>query len=171
MKKFDLIKKNKKGSIDLIVILIVLFCIGIMGIFFNYAFNQALTEVQHTELNNTPEGANSLVVAKSTTAYYDYFFLIVFIAVTIGLLVSSFYVDIHPAFFIFFLIVWVLAIVLAGLLGNAFYQVTNTSEISQTTQQFNYTRNIWLNMPIIIAVIGLLAIIIIYAKTRSGVPY
>jgi|SRR3972149_11340416 len=160
---------NKRGDLQSIIIMIViLFALGLGAILFSRVF-LAVT----TELKDVPEFSNQTIstiesVEGKTIPFLDYLFFFSFIALSLGIIISSIYINTHPAIMIIFIIALIIAIVLAGIFANAFVEVGETSELSSTYDQFTLTKMLITHLPLAIFIVGLLITIILYGKGKAG---
>lgn len=168
------ILKNKKADIPSLIIslIVILFAVGIGGILFAKVFLAVTTEMktQPEFSNNTIE--NIEYVEGRTIPFLDYLFFFSFVAITIGLIISSIYIDVHPALMVIFIIALVVAVVLAGIFANAFVTIGEETEVISTYNQFPLTQIIITHLPLLVFVVGLIVVIILYGKSRgsSGGP-
>lgn len=162
-------KTNKRGDImSLIVVVVIIFVFAIIGVVFTKVFKDSIEE-----LNKTPEFQDSSNIqhafntASEGTKYLDYAFIFLFFALSIGLIISSIYIKTHPAFFVVFLIGWLIAIVLAAVFANVYVEVTNQTELQETSSLFKYTTNMIQILPMLIFVVGLIVAVILYGKAKN----
>jgi hypothetical protein len=164
------ILKNKKADIPSLIIglIVILFVVGIGGILFSKVF-LLVTE----EMKTNPEFKNITIenieyVEGKTIPFFDYLFFFSFVAISIGLIISSIYIDVHPALLIIFLISLIIVIVLAGIFANVFVEIGEEPEIISTYNQFTLTKIIITHFPLLIFVIGLIVVIVLFGKGRGG---
>lgn len=154
----------------IISLIVVLFAVGLGGILFAKVFIAVTSEMKvMPEFSNTTTETITTVESK-TIPFLDYLFLFSFIAITIGLIISSIYIDVHPALTIIFIIALIIAVVLAGIFANAFVEVGEDTEVISTYNQFTLTKIIVTHLPLLVFVIGLIVVIILYGKGRGGGP-
>jgi len=162
------ILNNKQGDFQSIMILIaIIFVIAIVAIIFSKVFLMITSE-----LKTQPEFSNTTidtieVVEDKTIPLLDFLIFFSLIALMVGLIISSIYINVHPAVIMIFIIALVLAIFLGGQIANIYSEITTDAELSATSSQFDFTNAILgQHLPIIIAVIGTIVIIILYGKSR-----
>lgn len=160
--------KNKRGDFpSLLIMLVVIIGISLASIIFAKVF-LAITN----ELKDQPEFSNRTVsvievVEDNTIPFLDFFIFFALIAIMIGLIISSIYIDVHPAIVVVFIIALIVAVFLSGQLANIFSEVTSTSDLTDTASQFTYTNLILgSHFPIIILITGIIIIIVLYGKSR-----
>ena len=119
------------------------------------------------EFDNQTIGIIEGVHAK-TIPLFDFFIFFSLVALMIGMIIGALYMDVHPAITIILVVVLIVGIFMAGVFSNIFYEVTNEPELVSTASQFTMT-NLILgeHFPIIILVIGVIVIVILYAKSKG----
>ncbi len=161
--------KNKRGDFQSLLIgIAIVFVLAIIAVVFSKAFLNVLGELkQQPEFtNNTIETIE--IVEDNTINYLDLFIFFTLIAIMIGLIVASIYIDIHPAFVVIFIITLFVAVFFSGIFAKVYEDFTTEDEISSTAQQFKYSNIIFNNFPIIVAVLSVIVIIVLYGKSRRG---
>jgi hypothetical protein len=164
--------KSKKGDASSLIIglVVVIFIIAIISLMAGKVVPQ-LMNIMKSEptiaANNNSVAAMELIETH-TIPWLDYFFLFVFFGTVLGLIISSIYIDTHPALMIFFIILLVLAIIFAGIFANVFTQMGESSVLSSTYNQFTITKAVFSHLPLILFVVGLIVVIILYGKGRSN---
>lgn len=165
--------KNKRGDIGslIITLIVIVFAVGVITMMFSKFFLE-LTDVIKDDPtlganNNTQETIE--VLETNTIPWLDYFFLFSFIATIIGLIISSIYIDVHPALMVIFIVMLFTVIVFAGIFANVFVEVGETSEMLDTYNQFTMTKAIMNHLPLICFIVGLIVIFILYGKSRNTV--
>jgi hypothetical protein len=165
---------NKRGDVTslIITLLIILFIIGLTSILFSKVFLQALGEFKTQEGlgNNTINTIET--VEQKTIPFLDYFFLFSFIAILIGLIISSIYIDTNPAIVIIFVVALIIILVLGGIFANIFTEIGEESEIASTYNEFTYTKMIFNSLPLLILFTGVVIAVILYGKSKrlGGTP-
>jgi len=163
---------NKKGDIQSIIIAIVIVFIGVIIVII---FSKGLLEMVD-ELQSEPEFANNTnamtalnVVEDNTIYWFDFAIFFILISLILGLIISSLFIDTHPALAIIFFIVLIIAVFLAGQFSNIYAEITQDSEIAATAEQFTKTNLIMgEHFPVIIFVVGIIVILILYGKSKRG---
>jgi len=161
---------NKKGDVQsLIIAIVIVMALALGAIIFSKVFTEITTEFQDEDKfsNRTIENIES--VEEKTIPLLDFFIFFTLLSLMIGLIISSIYIDVHPALVIIFLIGIVVAVFLAGLFTNVFSEISAEPELEATAEEFTYTNLILGNhFPIIILVLGIIIVIILYGKSRGG---
>lgn len=166
------ILKDKKGdAISLIIsLVIIIFVLIIISLFFSKFFLAVVSEMKTQDhfQNNTAAQESFTAVEQKTIPFLDYLIMFSFISIIIGLIISSIYIDTHPAFFVVFIIILIFAIILAGIFSNVMNEIGSTSELSSTYSQFKFTSLIINHFPLMIFVVGMIVAIVLYGKSRGG---
>lgn len=167
-------KKNKKASfVDLFIFMIFAFILVVVIGFLLYIFDQA-EDGLHEAMDgmtfgdaNTTEIINESVGATTTSlsALYWLSVLIIF-GMILGIFIGSYMVTTKPIFFIPFLFVWIIAIIVAVPISNAYETLSQTPELASTYAKFVGAGFILNNLPMIIAIVGIVGAIIMF--TRMG---
>ena len=165
--------KNKRGDIPSLIIglVIILFLVGIVSIVFSKSFLLFTAEFKKQDMiSNNTNAMNAVnIVESKTIPFLDYLFFFSFIGVLIGLIISSIYINVHPALGVIFIIFLIVAIVLSGIFANIFVTIGETSELSSTYNSFVLTKAIVTHLPLIILAVGTIIIFVLYGKSKEGV--
>ena len=170
--------KQKKGDMVSIFVyaLAILFLLAIDGLVFGKVITGITGNLQEQEVftgaNGTNVSGNSLaainMVDNRAITYLDYLFFFAMIAGIIGLIISSLYIDTSPAFIVGFLLLLVVAMVIGGVMANAYTEMGESDGLSDTYDQFTLTRTLMNNFVLILFITGLTTAIILYGKSKAG---
>ena len=164
--------KNKKAQAFgflpyLLIGLIIAVVFAFVALVVAYAGDEIFDELKTNEnlgaSNNTIEKVN-MVQGLMTGAFDQLVFFMLF-GVVLALIILAIYSDFHPVFVVFLIIFIILMVVIAGLMANVHDEITETAILTDKAAEFTMTN--WAmgaNLPIIIAVGGVIAIMIILAK-------
>jgi len=162
---------NKRGDFTSMIIMIaVVIALAIAVIIFSKVFLMVTGELKTSSDINFDNDTIAIieVVETKTIPLLDFFIFFSLVALMIGLIISSIYIDVHPAVTVIFIVALIVGIFLAGVFSNVFYDVTNEPEIASTAAQFTMTNLILgKHFPIIILVIGIIVIVILYGKSKG----
>jgi len=162
---------NKRGDFTSMIIMIaVVIALAIAVIIFSKVFLMVTGELKTSSDINFDNDTIAIieVVETKTIPLLDFFIFFSLVALMIGLIISSIYIDVHPAVTVIFIVALIVGIFLAGVFSNVFYDVTNEPEIASTAAQFTMTNMILgSHFPIIILVIGIIVIVILYGKSKG----
>jgi len=168
----SLIPKNKKGSfVDLFIFIIFAFILVVVIGFLLYIFDQAedglhetmdgmtFGDANATEVINNSVGATTL----SLTALYWLSVLIIF-GMILGIFIGSYLVTTKPVFFIPYLFIWIIAIIVAVPMSNSYETLTLNPDLASTYSNFVGANFILFNLPMIVAIIGIVGAIIMFSR-------
>jgi len=160
---------NKRGDLTGVIFLVV--SITIFAIFLlivGYIVPQ-ITNPLVEKIGISEEINNSLNASKSiaeNTLPTLWFF--VFGGLMLGLLATSFFIRTHPIFVPIFILLLGIAIVVAIPLSNAYESLSENAVLSGTAQEQGMIGFILLNLPLTTFIIGIIALVITFAKPGGG---
>jgi len=163
---------SKKAQMDfpLITFIIVVIMLLLVGPIILKIVTGTLTPFA-TALNNTGAGgevagANVTHVKNVFVSFWDGILIIAFLIVILMLFMSAFLIDASPFFMILYIIMFFLTVVFSpavlGIVDGIYENAVYVDEVAQ----LGFLDFIRLNFGIIITVIGIISMIIIYAKLR-----
>jgi hypothetical protein len=168
----SILKKNKRGDISSLIIglVVLIFAIGLISVMFSKFFLELTDIIKQEEsiANNTNAMETISVVEENTIPWLDTFFLFCFVSTIIGIIVSSIYIDVHPALMIIFIIILLVAVVFAGIFSNVFGEIGEDDSVVDTYNEFVAMKAIMSNLPLILFVTGIIVVFILYGKGRGG---
>jgi uncharacterized membrane protein len=166
---------NKTGGFtDLFLFMIFsIIIIFICGIFI-YIGGIANTQIQDTLGNKTFGTANTTEIIHNTmgkvnNTYQALYWISVFLMVgmIISIFIGSFLVTTKPIFFIPYIFILIIAIIVSAGLSNAYEQVIADPTLADTFSGFIGANFIMSQLPIWIAVIGIVGGIIMFVRMGS----
>ena len=157
------LKMNKRGSIsDMFLLMIVGFMLVLLSAAFILAFGIVTNNLVGIDTGagepNVSKAAGTtfgnINVALQQLRWWTFSLIIGFAA---SIFISNFLIRINPVFFIFHIMITIIAVVVAIIISNA-YEVVYTSSNLFGTELQTFIGASWmlLNLPIIITVIGVL---------------
>jgi len=165
------IKKPKKTNKQIQSMLILLVTIvGFAGTLLvgKFLFSEVQTAFAEPDINNT---AANLAFDQMNGMWgmFDTAILFVIIGLTIGLILTSFLIPVHPAFLVINIVGMIALIFISAVLGNVYSELIVTEGISGAVAGgvFDKTTFIMQKLPWICAVIVLLSTIVMYAKGKN----
>lgn len=161
--------KRKKGNVFLetIIVIVLLLGMGLVGLIAHNIFGQLNDAIQEdtTLQNKTKEDVDSLYNRNDN--FLDGIMLLLFILLWAMVILSSFLIDSHPAFFIFTIILVGILLFIGAILANTWEEIASTSEFGATATDLPITNFILSNLGIHALVIGFIVSIILFAKVRT----
>jgi len=164
--------RGKKGQMTgflpyLLIGLIIAIVFAIVTLVVSYAGDEIFDELKTNPNLESSETAVAKVdqVQGLMTGAFDQLVFFIVIGIVLALIVMAIFSDFHPIFVVFLIIIIIFMIIIAGLMANVHDEITETEILTEKAEEFTMTN--WVmgsNLPIIIAVGGVLAIMIMLAK-------
>jgi len=163
---------NKKGSIlDLFLVIIIVFALAFTTIMGYKIFDSVNNNLQDSDSIDANSKALTQDNKDSYASLFDGLFLFAFIGLGIALFISAFFLNAHPVFYFFALILLSLVVFVAGIMGNTYEAISSSDSLSDATSQFTFIPFVMDNFVNFIVGLGFLLIIGLYAKSRMGEGY
>lgn len=166
-------KENKRGQLIMnsLFFFIILFVFAFLAIVGWKAWNSFYTEFNTTQhYADMPEEATDFWSGEIHGQYptvIDNAFLIVLIGLWVFLLMSSFHMDTHPAFFGLAIIMLVIVLIVVAIFGNMFDDITSDPELD-FPNEFPIINFIMENFLVVAVFIVISIMIAMYGNYRSG---
>ena len=160
---------NKRGDFTGLIFLVVsIFAFGIFLLIVGYiapTISNALVDKIGitTEINNSLQTTTNIAEHTLSTLW-----LILFGGLLLGLFVTSYFIPTHPIFVPVFGLLLVVAIMVAVPLSNAYETVAADATLSTAAAQQGVVGFILANLPLTTLIIGLIVLIITFAKPGEG---
>ncbi len=163
------LRRKKKGQIQQIAFfLILIFTITFTLLIARYIFVQFDEALEDDGLHTT-ESRQALVDMNVAFPTFDNMILVVLILLTIGLIVTSFFIPTHPIFMainvfgIFFLVF--MGMLLSNMYADIIAESVELASVYSTFPKLNFVMN---QLPWIAAILVFIVTIVQYSKFRSG---
>lgn len=161
--------KNKKGSMeDVIFIAVIVAILAIFILVVAYITPEISDKLRGTDINNSAAARSALNYSDTFASRLNNVFLIVFVGLLMGMLVSAFLIEAHPIFIPIFIIFLGFAVFAGVIMSNVYETFSENSELAATAAQNTYVTAILNNYVLIIIVIGVLSMILTFGKSRMG---
>jgi hypothetical protein len=167
---------NKSGGmVDLFLFMVLAVAIVFICAIFIFLGGKATTEV-HKQLDGTNYAGDqnmTQLIDKTfgavNRAYQSLYWIAVFLIVgmVLSIFIGSYLVTTKPIFFIPYFFVTVIAVIVSVGISNAYEQVINDPTMASTFAGFVGANYIMLQLPIWIAVIGIVGAIIMFVRMGS----
>lgn len=167
---------NRRGGFtDLFLFMIIFFIMMVALIIMIYAGTTAYTSVRQAISDNEDAfpNQNATKVVEETLGDVPASYVVLYwgsIAIVVFMIMSIFYgsymVTTKPIFFVPYIILVIIAVIVAIPMANAYEEVIATPELSATADNFTGTNFLLLNLPYIIAVIGIVGGIIMFISFK-----
>lgn len=161
---------KKRGSVrDVGLIAILLFGIAILFLVVHYSSNVIYdTLINNSKFNDSADAVEVFEEGKNLTNRLDYVVFVFFIALVIGLIITGFLIGGIPIFmFIYFLVVCVI-VGISMILSNTWETISQKATFIVTLTAFPITNNLMTYLPIYMAIVGILGMIVMFAKPVFG---
>lgn len=159
----QILKKNKSGAIsDLFLLMVAGFMIVLLAGAFILAFgivtdNLIAIDTGAGEPNISDAASITFGNINTAIQQFRWWTFALIIGFSISIFLSNFLIRVNPVFFIFHIMITIIAVVVAIIISNA-YEVVYTSSglFGAELQTFVGTSWLLLNLPILISVVGVL---------------
>lgn len=157
---------GKKGNVLNIPIIMGILFITVLGLIFGaFIFNRF---DQITQEQGVFKSVNASVQAvgnvRQTFINLDAITFWIFLGFTLFLIISAYLIRTSPIFTVFLIIFVVICEIMAFIISNSYYEISNTSELTNTTISYPITNNIMNNLPLYVGIVGFLTLITLFAK-------
>ena len=161
--------KNKRGSIqDVFFFTVMVVGLAMFMILVHYVANDISEKLLETTLNESEASRTALEYTEKLTAQFDPIWLFLFIALLIGVLISSYMIHSHPIFIPIYIILLGISVLIGVIMNNVYLEFTAFSLLAATAATHTFSNVIIENyVPIVIGV-GILSMIIIFARPRGA---
>lgn len=157
---------NNKGSArDVVFIVAVIFMFAIIFLITHFAINTTVNQmINTTAINKSSDAVTALQSSQNVTNRLDYVLFALFIGLTLGLIITGWFIGGHPIFMVLYFIVIIIAVVVSTVLSNVWGDVSTASIFGSTSTSFPITNHLLNYLPIYAAVIGIIGLIVMFGK-------
>jgi len=159
----------RKGNVilDTIMWIVTLFVLIIAIVYGKMIFTDINADVQADDSLNATFKASVDTLHTNYSGFFDKMFLFVLIIMIILVLVASFMVDAHPAFFIVSVILMFILIFIGALFSNMYEELPEgDNELTTAAATFPIMNFVMAHILQFIVGVAILVLITLYAKTR-----
>lgn len=165
-----LLPKNKRGDFTGVLYMVAMLSAFAMFLLIAGFIATEISSEVKTKLNSTNEDVNAAFDATTNTARntLSTLWYIMFGGLLLSLLVTSWFIPSQPVFVPIFIVLLVIAVIIGVAMSNAYeaiYEVTNFSSIASTQSSIFFVMS---NLPYVALIIGLIGLIVTFAKPGSG---
>jgi len=160
---------NKKGNaiLDSLTIVLIIFVMAIVSVVGYLAFDEINTDMQaDPSIGNLTKNMTGNLF-NLYPSVLDGLFLMAFILLIIGVLVSVIFLDTHPVFFFVNLILLIIVFCVFTLLGNSYEELMTGGELAVYANAFTYTSFIMSHIMQIGVAFGFILMIALFIKMRK----
>lgn len=152
--------------LDILLFLVFLFVIAIAAVVGNLVVNSLNDDIQADDTFSNTTRENAEEFTKNYPTLWDNAFAFAVILLWALLLITSFFIDTHPAFFIIMVVLLISTFIIGMLLSNSYTELMADGELSVFEAEFPRTSFIMSNLLIITIVIAGTTLLALYAKRR-----
>ncbi len=162
-------RRNKKGSmIDVFFLIVTIVGLAIFILVISHVtpkITDGLKEID--ELNQTNESRDALNAVEDNNDKLDGILLFIFVGLIIGIFITAFLIDSHPVFVVIYIFLLGFAVLIGVIMNRVYESFYNSEALNETARELTFTTAILNNyVPIIIGV-GIVTMIIIFAKPKQ----
>ena len=165
---------NKRGDVgDFLMLVIVIFVVALTIFLGATVWDKMKPHLENLDTGDNDSAAtealnSSLIKIDRTYNILDPLFAIFFFGFYLTLLISIFYLDTHPGFMVFGIIMFIVVLLVGMVTSDVFQSIGQTETLSNQTAAYPITYFLMSNSPVIILVMGFIFFIILYASRRTG---
>lgn len=160
---------NKKGTaLDTTYIIIGLVLVAVTLLVLWQVWDTMSTPLHDALGYDSVEINKSIEAGTAVTGVYDYMVLGGLIAAFISMIIVAFMIPSNPIFTIVYIIILIINVWLSAVIANAYNTFATSSTLASATSAMPIQREIMLNLPIIMMILGIVVLIVTYAKPVSG---
>lgn len=150
---------------DVLFIAVILFSMAIGLFVVHYALNESVDAlITNPSINQTNKTVTAFQDIEKVTNKFDYLIFGLFIALSLSLIITGYFIGGHPIFMFIYFIIVVIAVTISTVLSNSWEYITQLPIFSTTISSFPITNNLIIYLPIYVAVLGFIGIVIMFAK-------
>lgn len=161
---------SKKGNvIDILLFIIVIFVLAIAVPIIYYVMNMGYTPLVQ-EFNASGSNQSVQILQKNQTDYpniFDAAVVFILIFLWIFILITTFFLDSHPAFFIIAVIIMIFIMIVGIILNNQYLEFASTETYLAIESTFPMTYWILGHIFVIAIIISMSVLVTLYAKSVS----
>lgn len=159
-------KPNKRGQMDVLFIVVILFALALVVFIGNKFLGELNTAIQ-TDSDSTAEAkAASADITARYPAIFDAGFIMFFVLVWIAILISAWFIDTTPMFFIAALIVLAFTVIVGISLNEAYSELITDSEFNTVNTTFPMIHFILNNLALVTIIVGFSVLVVLFGKAR-----
>jgi len=158
--------KNNKQVMAIAVFIVTILSIALTLVVAKHLFYKIGDAFAEGEIS-TPESNQVFTDMAVSFPIFDGAMAFVLIGLTIGLVITSFFIKTHPIFMVINIVGLIFLVFVAAVLSNFFNEVVTTTELNETISrggELSSTKFIMDKLPWICAIVVFLSTVVMYAK-------
>ena len=157
---------NKKGNIPDVFYLVL--TVVVLAIIFMASWTIMNQMKPSLDAKLTGDVAhNATANALQAIGSFDYLLIFIMVGLLIATIISAFFINTHPVFFVLSLLMFILFMIVVPVLGNVFDAFAGDSGMSEAAEEFNVTTSFMDDLPKYFVVMCGIVLISLYAKYRA----
>lgn len=155
---------NKKGALEIITVMVTIIVLFIIIMVMHKAWTEMADKFQESPMAESIPTNATLEMADNLVSGFDVIGLAAFICLVVVVLVLAMLIPANPAYIGLFIIIGVIAVIIAVPFSNMWEEFSLNSEMASTTNALPITSFIMANLPLIVAALIGLLLVVTYAK-------
>jgi len=161
------IGKNKTGSIlDIFFIIIIVVGLAMFLLILTYVVPKITNNLRQSAINDSSAARTALDFSDNITTRFDSILLFAFVGLLMGVLITSFIIDVHPIFIPIYIFLLAFAVIVGVIMSKVYQIFSNNAVLADAAANFTYGQAIINNYVVVIIGIGVLSMIIIFGKAK-----
>lgn len=156
--------KSKKGVVTEIAYFVLFLFIAAVVIMITA---KVYTSLQDGIQSSSLQSANTdALFQKTDNAYktFDSMFLVLVVGLCIGIIISAFFINSHPIFYVITILLWPIVVIISAALSNAYESLMAVSAMQQSTISMTTIPFVLDKLPYISIILSILIMVAMYAK-------
>jgi hypothetical protein len=164
---YKTIIKDKKGQYDLIVFVIIAAILAVFFLVISFVIPQIKNALMNSDLNTSSQAVAALNYTDTIVGGFNYIYLVIFIGLLIGILISSAMINTNKIFIPVYIILFIITIVVGAIMNNVYNAFKTDSNFVASGAALTFADYLIGNYVIVIIVVGILSFILMFGKTRG----
>lgn len=153
---------------DVIFITAIIFVMAIVFLIFNSVMTTTTNTLVNTPaLNASDQAVESFQSIKTQIDRLDYILLIIFIGLSLGIVITGWFVGSEPVFMIIYFIIITITIILAAVLSNSWETISTLPIFSGNIADFPITNHLMNLLPYYISIVSFMGMIALFARPKQ----
>ena len=154
---------GQKGFIlDALLLMIVLFGVGLGVLVLNFTFDAITTDLL-TSIDSEA-GIKALQAQDRLWTAVGNAFVFFMVAQFLGIIISSFVINTHPAYFVVFVVIAVFMLLLSPIISNVYETVASAPDFITTANELEGMNWILLNLPLVMLIQLFISGVVLFGK-------
>ena len=120
--------------------------------------------VANPTVNSSSHAVDAFNSMKTVSNRLDYIVFALFIGMSLGLIITGYFVSGYPVFMFFYIIVNMIAVGLSAVFSNVWETFATNPTLAGSLASFPITQNLMAYLPYYTGIVGFIGIVVMYAK-------